>query len=119
ELKELSDIPVVGNGDINSVKQGKELVKKGFCDSFMIGRASLSNPLVFEGKKCTEVDVKKKIFNEYLEICKRYEALEPQDIRLKALELFRGFEGSAMFRNRISKSKSIEKILEYIKEFNC
>ena len=44
-------IPVIGNGDIRSASEGLEYIKKGFCDGYMVGRAAMANPLLFENRK--------------------------------------------------------------------
>ena len=107
-------IPLVGNGDITSLKQGRERVSGGFCDSFMIGRAAMSNPLLFRGKDEVEKDERKRIFFEYLSICEDLEEVELSDLRLKIVQFFKGFEGSAAFRNNLFKSKSVDELLNKI-----
>jgi len=47
-LKESVTVPVIGNGDINSIITGMEMFEKTGCDSIMIGRGSLGKPWLFE-----------------------------------------------------------------------
>jgi len=116
EINDSISIPLVGNGDITSLKQGKERVSEGFCDSFMIGRAAMSNPLLFKGKGKIGKNERKKIFFEYLSICEDLEEVELSDLRLKIVQFFKGFEGSAAFRNNLFKSKTLEELLKRISE---
>lgn len=50
EVKTYASIPVIGNGDVRNVEDALRLIKHTSCDAVMIGRASLGNPWVFEGK---------------------------------------------------------------------
>ena len=39
---------VIGNGDVSSVSDFKEIMNKTNCDAVMIGRAALGNPWIFK-----------------------------------------------------------------------
>ena len=43
-VKQAVDIPVVGNGDINSPQKAKEMIEQTGVDGVMIGRAALGHP---------------------------------------------------------------------------
>lgn len=109
-IREVSRIPVCGNGDIRSLGQGRRLAREGFCDSFMIGRAALSNPLVFSGREPKTKGEKKRIFAEYLSLAEKYSEPGLFDCRLKAFELFKCLPNIAQFRNEISRTKSLEEL---------
>lgn len=47
QAKSLLKIPIVGNGDILSVKDAVQMLKITSCDALMIGRGSLINPFLF------------------------------------------------------------------------
>lgn len=47
QAKEILDIPLVGNGDILTVEDALEMVKRTRCDALMIGRGSIINPFLF------------------------------------------------------------------------
>ncbi len=55
KLKDMLDIPVIGNGDLKGLNHALEMI--GNLDGFMIGRASIGNPWIFwsdeERKKVT------------------------------------------------------------------
>lgn len=47
EAKSLLKIPLVGNGDILTVEDAKQMLKTTRCDALMIGRGSVMNPFIF------------------------------------------------------------------------
>ena len=55
EVKAAVNIPVIGNGDINSCESAKKMLDYTSCDAIMIGRALMGNPWII------------KEINEYLD----------------------------------------------------
>ncbi len=49
KVKEAVTIPVIGNGDVFTVRDGIELLNKSKCNAIMVGRGSLGNPWLFRG----------------------------------------------------------------------
>lgn len=47
KVKEAVNIPVIGNGDVDSAQKAKELLETTGCDGVMIGRAAQGNPWIF------------------------------------------------------------------------
>lgn len=48
KVKQAVNIPVIGNGDIKSIKDANEIFETTGVDGIMIGRASLGNPWIFK-----------------------------------------------------------------------
>lgn len=48
QVKESVNIPVIGNGDVKSVQDAKDIVAISKCDAIMIGRGSMGNPWLFK-----------------------------------------------------------------------
>ncbi|VVB65407.1 tRNA-dihydrouridine synthase B [Candidatus Gugararchaeum adminiculabundum] len=115
EIKEHIEIPLIGNGDIRSLAQGRDLIKNNFCDSFMIARAAMSNPLVFEGKIPSNRQ-KLELFSDYLKISRQTKILEIAGLRLKAMQFLKGAEGSAKLRLKISRAKTLGELEKLVSE---
>lgn len=74
EVKDFVKIPVIGNGDICSPEEAKEMFEKTNCDGIMIGRGSMKNPMIF--KEISEFfetgSYKKTSYFEKLQVLKKY-----------------------------------------------
>ena len=77
-MKSKLDIPVIGNGDVNSPEDALQLISTTNCDYVMFGRAAAKNPAIF--KQCNDFiktgkykEVNQlKLANEYIELTKKY-----------------------------------------------
>ena len=113
-IRETVGIPVVGNGDIQTVDEGKERMKNDYADGFMIGRTALSNPKVFGGGSIGSIEEAKETLREYLEICEENDYQEINNIRVVSIQFFRGFRGCSEVRRSLSKSRNIEDIKVFL-----
>lgn len=48
ELKQNLHIPVIGNGDVQTLEDAKFMLKSTKCDAVMIGRGAIGNPFIFK-----------------------------------------------------------------------
>ena len=116
EIHESTSLPIVGNGDIASVKEGMALVQRRFCSSFMIGRAAMQNPMVFDDKTELNYEGRKELFLEYVELCRKLDCLDVSDLRIKSTQFFRNIPNSAPLRNELFKSKTVDELLKKLSE---
>ncbi|MCX8200279.1 MAG: tRNA-dihydrouridine synthase family protein [Candidatus Micrarchaeota archaeon] len=114
-LRSILDIPVIGNGDIQCRKDGEAKVREGYCDAFMIGRAAMGNPCCFSDLRMAGKESCKGMLEKYIAVCEEMGMCSTNDIRTKALQFLRGFDGSAKIRARISQCKNVSEIKEALK----
>ncbi|MDD4983945.1 MAG: tRNA-dihydrouridine synthase family protein [Candidatus ainarchaeum sp.] len=112
EINETTDNFIIGNGDIQTIAQGKKYIKEKYCDGFMIGREAMKNPWLFSKKDANP----KKIFFEYYKFYKKYKISNPNDLKQKAIQFFHSFRGAKELRSTIGNMFSEEEIVGYIKD---
>ena len=118
ELKEISNIPIVGNGDITTPEDAKKMLDETNCDYVMIGRGAMGNPFLFEQindylktgsyKEYTLKD-KIKAFSDYLQLSKQYK-IKFANIKGQAMRFTKGLPKSSLIRSRITFTKNIEEL---------
>jgi nifR3 family TIM-barrel protein len=118
ELKELVDVPVVGNGDINTPELAKKMLDETGCDYIMIGRGAMGNPFLFEqindflktGKynKYSFRD-KLEMFFEYLDNALNFR-ISFSIIKGQAMRFTKGAINAPRLRHKLTQAKTIDYI---------
>lgn len=97
---------ILGNGDVKSLKEAKELVKKIGVDGVMIGRAAVGNPWFFS-EKTPNVKERLKVILEHSKILEK-QGLHFDSIKKHFHAYAKGFEGSKDLREKLMKVKNLE-----------
>jgi tRNA-dihydrouridine synthase B len=127
ELKNHLSIPVIGNGDVRTGEDAKELINLTNCDSIMIGRGSLGNPWVFDQVKSAlfnkkEIEITPEIklqtllkqIDYALEV--KHERLVVKEIRAHLCFYTRGITGSSKLRDAINHTETITALKKILTE---
>ena len=118
ELKEISSIPIVGNGDITTPEDAKTMIDDTNCDYVMIGRGAMGNPFLFEQindylktNSYKEYSFKDRLdsFFEYLHLTNQYK-IKFANIKSQAMRFTKGMKGGSKLRFKITLSKNIEEL---------
>jgi len=117
KIKQSLSIPVIGNGDVTSIAQGKRLVEGGYCDGFMVGRGAMSNPYLFRGEDGKGFGARKAMLLDYIGRCRKLGNPDVADVRMKALFFLRAFPESAEMRNAVSRLKKIDEIIGLLESY--
>jgi nifR3 family TIM-barrel protein len=118
ELKEISSIPIVGNGDITTPEDAKNMIDDTNCDYVMIGRGAMGNPFLFEQindylktNSYHEYSFKDRMgsFFDYLHLTNQYK-IKFAHIKGQAMRFTKGMKGGSKLRSKITLSKNIEEL---------
>ena len=122
-VKKSVSIPVIGNGDVCSYKDAKNMFDKTGCDFIMIGRASLGNPWIFRElsqgyKESVSLDkIKSMIKRHLIELCEyKGEYIAVREMRKFTAKYLKGIKGSSAVRAKINSVDTKEQFCSIIEE---
>lgn len=122
------NIPIFGNGDVDSPEKARDMKNRYGVDGIMIGRASIGYPWIFNeikhflntGRKLEAPSVAERV-----EVCKRHlihsikwkgDTLGILEMRRHYANYFKGFPHFKDFRMRLVTTDSMEEILATLDE---
>ncbi|RMW38851.1 MAG: tRNA dihydrouridine synthase DusB [Nitrosopumilus sp.] len=124
ELKEISSVPIVGNGDITTPEDAKLMLDETNCDYVMIGRGAMGNPFLFEQindylktGSYKEYSFKDRLdsFFDYLHLTNQYK-IKFANIKSQAMRFTKGLKGGSKLRSKITFSKNLEELEKVMRE---
>ena len=124
ELKEISGIPIVGNGDILTPEDAKSMLDETNCDYVMVGRGAMGNPFLFEqindylkNNSYETYSLKDKLdsFFEYLHLTSQYE-IKFANIKSQAMRFTKGLRGGSKLRSRITFCNDVVELEKVMKD---
>ncbi|NRD77495.1 tRNA dihydrouridine synthase DusB [Bacillus sp. BRMEA1] len=123
EVKQSVNIPVIGNGDVQTPQDAKRMLDETGVDGVMIGRAALGNPwMIYRTVKYIETGIlmDEPPVSEKIDVCilhlDRLIALKNEDIAVREMRkhaawYLKGIQGNAKVRNAINECNTREDLV--------
>ena len=124
-LKEVLNIPVIGNGDIWYPEDAARIMQETGCDGVMIGRGAMRNPWIFKQIEDENFQPEKEDLIQYFQSLSQafLEQFDGRDHavlnRLKELIRYFSFlfEGGVEFRSQILRKLTLQEFLDFLAKF--
>lgn len=128
EIKEVVSIPVIGNGDIFTVKDGIRMLEYTNCDAIMIGRGARGNPWIFKNILEYMNDEKVNYPTDDEKIEKAIEHLElvcdfkgektgVREMRKHIAWYLKGLKGANQIKNSINTIQTLEGMKTLLRDY--
>lgn len=128
KVKDSVKIPVIGNGDIKSIKDAKKMFEYTGVDGIMLGRATLGQPWIIgqimnelNGNKTDEILNKDKldIIKEHLNLAieEKGEYIAIREMRKHICWYIKNMKDSSKLRERVNKIEKTEELITCLEEY--
>jgi nifR3 family TIM-barrel protein len=130
-VKEKTQIPVIGNGDILQPEDAQEMIRETGCDGVMIARGALGNPWLISrtqyymetGKLLPEPEYGQKldiILNHFEKLLQyKGEKIGVNEMRKHAAWYIKGMRNASEHRNEIMKTQDSNQMKEILTQVFC
>ncbi|MBK1809602.1 tRNA dihydrouridine synthase DusB [Clostridium sp. YIM B02505] len=128
QVKQSVNIPVIGNGDIVTADDAKNMISMTNCDGIMIARGSMGNPWIF--KQITDmmngIEVLEPTPSEKIDMClEHYDLALKYDGERKALREMRkhiawyikGLKNCTEIKNIINTEDDVNSVIRILREY--
>ncbi|MCK9186348.1 tRNA-dihydrouridine synthase [Candidatus Gracilibacteria bacterium] len=112
-----NDVFFLGNGDISSMAEAKEKIKKYGCDGVLVGRATNGNPWFFKGKDPSLKD-RLNAIKKHVKYFEKLAYLPFQTLKKHLAWYTKGFEGAKEMRMEFMQAQSGKDIERIVEEFS-
>ncbi len=122
KVKEAVNVPVIGNGDVNTPQDAQRMFDETGCDGVMVARAAQGNPFIFRefksffetGEICEKPSMQEiydtVIRHADLQLQYKGEYIGIREMRKHVSWYTYGMPGSAKFRNEINQMTDMESL---------
>jgi tRNA-dihydrouridine synthase B len=129
EVVQSVNIPVIGNGDVNSASDALNMIEATGCDGLMIGRGARGNPWIFKqvhdavnfGRTPVRVDMPERIRVCVEHIERAVEAHGPEkgtrEMRKHIAFYLKGLPNASQVRARLFIEKSSQKVIKILSSY--